>query len=169
MLRSAVAAADMCVHAGAHARNHGKRRAFTRETASLRKPTVLSRDGLRDGPQEKGNHPSPFSSAVGSRGDVPNVTLCDKAWRKTLRGMWTVEIHIHLTQYLNVILQCCTPECAAMCLVSQNRECSMLSFSFAQREKKVIRIQLAQRINIWILAIDIRVESNEPSTQSAFL
>lgn len=43
MLRSAVAAADMCVHAGAHARNYGKRRAFAGETASQEAHGVVTR------------------------------------------------------------------------------------------------------------------------------
>lgn len=152
-----MAAADMCVHAGAHARNHGKRRAFTRETASLRKPTVLSRDGLRRALGKGKSSVSIFFSCRITRRRLERHAAIGREERHA--GMWTVEIHIYLAQYIDVILQCCTPESRRYAW-SARIENVLCYFPHLCREKKVIT-QLARRnynLNICICA-----ESNEPS------
>lgn len=90
MLRSAVAAADMCVDA--RARNHGKRRAFAPGKPRLRKPTVLSRDArrlrARVEPTRKGKSSvSIFFSCRGSRGDVSNASNAGWGGRYTRRDV----------------------------------------------------------------------------------
>lgn len=55
--------------------------------------------------REKGNHPSPFSSAVRSRSDVSNAAAGREEKRVRERGRGKYSIY-----KVDVILQSCTPE-----------------------------------------------------------
>lgn len=102
MLRSAVAAADMCVHAGAHARNYGKRRAFAGETASQEARGVVTRRA----PGKGKSSVSIFFSCRLTRGERPERHAV--VGREERHARDVDDENIYILYKVDVILQCYT-------------------------------------------------------------